>query len=132
MKIDFIRTFIKLTEVKSFSKLAGDLGISQSTLSHRISQLEDNFGEVKLINRTTRKFELTEAGELFLKNAEKIIELYDSSKVELSKFSDISTEDIIITASTVPGSYILPKFIAQFRKDNPRDNFKILINNSNQ
>lgn len=132
MKIDFIRTFIQLTEVKSFSKLAGELGISQSTLSHRISQLEDDFGEVKLINRTTRKFELTEAGEFFLKNAQKIVELYDSSKAELSRYSDISTEDIIITASTLPGSHILPKYIAQFRQDNPRANFKILINNSNQ
>ncbi|MHA1669456.1 MAG: LysR substrate-binding domain-containing protein [Promethearchaeota archaeon] len=132
MKIEFLKTFILLTEVKSFSKLANKLKISQSTLSHRISQLESSFGDIKLINRTTRRFELTEAGNVFLEYAKGIIELYDKSKKELAKYSDKITEDIIISASTLPGSHILPKYIAQFREQYPKANFKIIINNSEQ
>ncbi|MHA1488656.1 MAG: hypothetical protein ACTSRI_03255 [Promethearchaeota archaeon] len=37
-----------------------------------------------------------------------------------------------MTASTYPGSHILPKFIANFREKNPNVNFKILINNSQE
>ena len=132
MKIEFLTTFILLSEVKSFSKLANTLKMSQSTLSHRISQIESDFGGIKLINRTTRKFELTEVGSIFLKYAQGIVELYDKSKKELAKYSDKITEDIIISASTLPGSHILPKFIAQFREHYPNANFKIVINNSTQ
>ena len=132
MKIEFLRTYILLTEVKSFSKLANNLNLSQSTLSHRISQIENEFGDIKLINRTTRKFELTEEGSIFLEYAKGIVELYDKSKKKLARFSDKITEDIIISASTLPGSHILPKYIAQFREQYPNANFKIVINNSAQ
>ncbi|MHA1148349.1 MAG: LysR substrate-binding domain-containing protein [Promethearchaeota archaeon] len=130
MKIEFLRSFILLTETESFSKLASDLGISQSTLSHRISQLEEEYGNIKLIDRTTRKFDLTEEGKVFLEYAKKIVELYDMSKKELAKYSNKIIEDIIITASTLPGSHLLPKYIAKFRGDYPNANFKIIINNS--
>ncbi|MFX1467866.1 MAG: LysR substrate-binding domain-containing protein [Promethearchaeota archaeon] len=130
MNIEYLRNFIKLAQNKSFSKLAKEIPISQSTLSHQISQLEKDFGEVVLINRTTKKFELTKAGNLLLKNAQQIINLYDTTKQEISRFKDQIEEDIIISASTIPGSHILPRYIAEFRNKNPNVNFKILINNS--
>jgi len=130
LHIEYLRNFIKLTQFKSFSKLAQELPISQSTLSHQISQLEKNFGGVVLINRTTKKFELTKAGKIFLKHAEAIINIFDDCKVEISEFMLQKMEDINISASTIPGSHILPKYIADFRNKNPSANFKILINNS--
>jgi len=129
MYIEYLRNFVKLVNYKSFSELARDLSISQSTLSHQISQLEKDFGVV-LINRSTKKFEITEAGTIFLDHAQKIIALFDSCVKELSKFSDIRYEDIVISASTTPGSYILPGEIAEYRDRNPNVNFKIMINNS--
>jgi len=129
MNIDFIRTFTKLVEVKNFSKLANELEISQSTLSNRISQIEDYFG-VKLIDRTTRTFNLTKEGTIFLDHAIKIVELFDLCKKELSEYSKDHQEEIIITASTLPGSHMLPKYIANFREKNPTVHFKIIINNS--
>ena len=129
MNIEYLRNFIKLAQYKSFSELAKDLPISQSTLSHQISQLEKDFGVV-LIERSTKKFELTEAGKVFFKHAVEIIRLYDDCKEEISKFKAQRVEEIIISASTIPGSHILPKFIADFRNKNPSINFKILINNS--
>ncbi len=130
MNIEYLRNFIKLTQYKSFSKLAKELPISQSTLSHQVSQLEKNFGGVVLIDRTTKKFELTRAGILLQKRAEQIIDLYDNCKLEISKFQNNMIEDIIISASTIPGSHILPKYIADFRSKNLNANFKIFINNS--
>ncbi len=130
MNLSYLRNFIKLTQYKSFSKLASELPISQSTLSHQISQLEKEFGDIVLINRTTKKFELTKAGKVLLEYAQKIIEIYDICRSEISKFSDKLEEVITISASTIPGSHILPKYIADFRNNNPNLNFKILINNS--
>ncbi|MFX0029767.1 MAG: LysR substrate-binding domain-containing protein [Candidatus Hermodarchaeota archaeon] len=130
MNIEYLRNYIKLTQYKSFSKLAKELEISQSTLSHQISQIEKEFGGVVLIDRTTKKFELTRAGTLLKEHAEQIIDLYDGCKLEISKFRDDMLEDIIISASTIPGSHVLPKYIANFRTKNQKVNFKIIINNS--
>ncbi|MHA2283939.1 MAG: LysR substrate-binding domain-containing protein [Promethearchaeota archaeon] len=130
MNIEYLRNFIMLTQYKSFSRLAKELPLSQSTLSHQISQLEKGFGGVVLIDRSTKKFELTKAGMLFLKHARQIIDLYDKCKLEISKFQDQMFEDIVISASTTPGSHILPKYIAEFRNKNANVNFKVIINNS--
>ena len=130
MNIEYLRNFILLTQYKSFSKLAREIPLSQSSLSHQISQLEKSFNGVILIDRSTKKFELTKAGVLLLKYAKQIIDLYDESKLEISKFDDKMREDIIISASTIPGSHVLPRYIAEFRNKNSNVNFKILINNS--
>ena len=124
-----MKNFVKLTKYQSFSELAYDLSISQSTLSHQISQLESELG-VKLIDRTTRKFNITKEGKTFLNYAEKIIELYDSCLQDLSKLKVEFVEEIVITASTLPGSHFLPKYIANFKEKHPNVNFKVLINNS--
>lgn len=129
MNIENLRNFIKLAHYKSFSELAHDLPIAQSTLSHQISQLEKAFGVI-LINRSTKKFEITEAGTILLDYAQKIINQFDACVKDLLKYSDTKFEDIIISASTTPGSYILPRDIAAFRDKNPNVNFKVKINNS--
>ena len=132
MKIEFIRNFIKLNDFKNFSDLARALEISQSTLSHQISQIEKELGDITLINRTTRKFELTAEGQIFLKSAVNIINFYDSCIKEVRRSYENRTQEvlIIITASTLPGSHILPKYIANFRNENPNVKFEIKINNS--
>jgi len=129
LNLEFLRNFINLIKYESFSGLAKDLSISQSTLSHQISQLEEELG-VKLIDRTTRKFKLNPEGAIFLDYAEKIIDLYDSCKQELLKYSTTLSEDIFITTSTIPGEYILPKYITNFSNKYSKVNFQILINNS--
>ncbi len=130
MNIEYIRNFIQLTQYKSFSALANDLSISQSTLSHRISQLEEELGNVKLIYRTTKTFELTEQGKAFLEYAQKIIELYDECIQKIHSLGKNIKEIMTITTSKLPGSQILPKFITEFKSLNPQISFETLINNS--
>ncbi len=132
LKVEVLRNFIKLIRYESFSDLAKDLSISQSTLSHQIWQLEREFGDITLIDRTTRKFSLTEQGKIFLDYAQKIVNLYDSCKEELLKYSTTIIVDIFITTSTIPGEYILPKFITNFSNKYSNVNFQILINNSRE
>ncbi|MFX1236204.1 MAG: LysR substrate-binding domain-containing protein [Promethearchaeota archaeon] len=131
MRTRFIRNFIKLTQYEkaNFSELAKDLSISQSTLSNQISQLEKELG-VLLIDRTTRSFNLTRAGEIFLKHAKKIVAIEDDCVNELSELKHEQQEIIVISASTLPGSHLLPKFIANFKIKKPFVNFKVIINNS--
>lgn len=130
MNIRYIKNFIKLAKIKNFSDCANILSISQSTLSHQISQIEEDLGNIKLIDRTTKKFELTEAGNIFLSYATQIIELYTKCENVLKNYSKTIHESINISASTIPGSYILSKLIADYKTEYPNVNFKIQINNS--
>lgn len=130
MIIEYLQNFIQLTQYKSFSRLAEEISISQSTLSHRISQLEKELGNITLIERTTKSFELTEMGKVCLNYAKKIVSLFNECKEEINKLSQSYTEEIVISASKLPGSQILPKYFAEFKNSNPQVNFEIVISNS--
>src|SRR5215472_10302259 len=56
--------FVKVAERKSFVRAAADLGITQSGVSNAVSRLEDQLG-VRLLERTTRRVNLTEDGAAF-------------------------------------------------------------------
>lgn len=74
MDISHLRYVVKLAEIENFSKAAEKLFITQPALSQHICSLEEEMG-VKLFERTTRKVTLTEAGQKFVDQAQKV--LYD-------------------------------------------------------
>ncbi len=74
--VDYLRDltlFIAVAETRNFTRAAARLAMPTSTLSRRIAELEVSLG-VKLLHRTTRIVELTEAGALYLARCETIIE----------------------------------------------------------
>lgn len=77
------RLFVEVARCRSFSKAAAVFGISQSAASQRIGQLEQRLG-VKLIDRSVRPFELTQAGELYLVGAADTLKRFDQIEREVS------------------------------------------------
>ncbi len=75
MTFDELHTFISLAQTKSFSRTADILFTSQSTISFRIRNIESQIGR-PLINRTTKRIELTPAGQDFLTYAMRIENLW--------------------------------------------------------
>lgn len=66
-----MEVFIEVADSRSFSEAARRLGISQPSVSRQIGALEANLG-VRLLQRTTRRISLTEAGEIYYKKARQI------------------------------------------------------------
>ena len=60
--------FVQVVDRGGFTAAGRILRIPKSTLSHRIQQLESNLG-VRLLNRTSRRFAITDAGEEFYRHA---------------------------------------------------------------
>ena len=58
-----MEVFIQVADSRSFSEAARRLGVSQPSVSRQIGALEENLG-VRLLQRTTRRISLTEAGEI--------------------------------------------------------------------
>lgn len=64
--------FVEVVKVRSFRRAAEALNMPNSTLSRRISGLEKAIG-LRLLHRTTRKIELTEAGQLYYERCKRIV-----------------------------------------------------------
>lgn len=64
--------FVEVVKAKGFRNAADTIGIPNSTLSRRISELEKSIG-LRLLHRTTRKIELTEAGKIYYERCKRIV-----------------------------------------------------------
>jgi len=80
--------FVEVAKVKSFARAAEVLGIPKSTLSRRIADLEKTVG-LRLLHRTTRNVDLTEAGALYYGRCRDIIEAAGMAHEELKDLAII-------------------------------------------
>ena len=85
-----ILIFFEVARERSFTRAAVKLGMSQSSLSHIIRDLEGRLG-VRLLNRTTRSVSPTEAGERLLKN---VAPRLDEVNAEISAVSDLNGKPV--------------------------------------
>lgn len=65
--------FVEVVKARGFRKASEAIGIPNSTLSRRITELEKAIG-LRLLRRTTRKIELTEAGQLYYERCKRIVD----------------------------------------------------------
>ena len=106
MNIEYLRFFYEVASVKSISKVANNSHISQPALSQQIHKLEDNLG-YKLLDRSNKGVQLTEAGKIVEKYAKNILKVYENMLVDLN---DISTNNKAIRIDAFPtmATYALP------------------------
>jgi DNA-binding transcriptional LysR family regulator len=119
-QIDFrhLETFCRIAGLKSFSKAADDLFLTQPTVSGHILSLERSLS-LRLLDRTSREVRLTKAGKVFLEYASKILSCRKDLLNALSEFSEGIRGDLSLGASTIPGEYLLPKLMGDFKREHP-------------
>ncbi len=116
LQIDYLRTFIALTETKGFTKAGIQVNRSQSAVSMQIKRLEDEIGK-KLFARIGKTVKLTAEGHILIKYALRIVKEHDDAVRALSK-PDL--EGFIRFGS--PEHYtigLLPKLLARFSSSYP-------------
>ena len=120
MPIDFrhLETFCRVADLKSFSKAADDLFLTQPTVSGHILSLEQSLS-LRLFDRASREVRLTKSGEVFLQYASKILSFRREFFNALSEFSQGIRGELSLGASTIPGEYLLPKLMGNFKKGYP-------------
>ncbi len=77
-----LRAYSRLVELGSFTAVATELRVKQSTISKWIAALEDELG-VRLVDRTTRSLRVTDAGQRFYRRASMIVSDYDAAVGEI-------------------------------------------------
>ncbi len=120
--IDFdlrqLEIFVKIVDLKSFSKAAKAVFLAQASVSERIATLEKMVG-VRLLDRLGREVTPTKAGELLYKNAVLLLDMKHTACLEMEQFMGIRRGEIHLGGSTIPGEYILPKIIGLFCREYP-------------
>ena len=118
--IDFrhLETFCRVAALKSFSRAADDLFLTQPTVSGHILSLERSLS-LRFFDRTGREVRLTKAGEMFLQYASKILMIRKDLLNALSEFSQGIRGELSLGASTIPGEYLLPKLMGAFKREHP-------------
>jgi DNA-binding transcriptional LysR family regulator len=98
MELRQLEYVIALAETESFTRAAERVGVTQSGMSHQISQLETELG-TRLFERTTRAVRITEAGKLFLPTARRVLRELERVGEELSSLAGVRSGRLRVGAT---------------------------------
>ncbi|MBW2658660.1 MAG: LysR family transcriptional regulator [Deltaproteobacteria bacterium] len=118
MEIRKLEAFCKVVELKSFTRAAEAVLLSQPTVSGHIRNLENELGE-KLINRLDREVETTPVGKILYGYASQILQIRQEALQAIKQYGGKLAGQIKVGCGTIPGTYILPELISQFRDEHP-------------
>ncbi|MDU5083542.1 LysR family transcriptional regulator [Tissierella sp. P1] len=119
-----LETFVEVAKLKSFSKAAEKLFITQPTVTNHIQNLEKELGTL-LINRFGKKITLTDAGNLLYKYAINILNSCEMAKFDLASYQGKIQGHLHIYSSSVPRKYLLPTIIKNFLNHYPDVSFTV-------
>jgi DNA-binding transcriptional LysR family regulator len=118
--------FLAVGRERSFTKAAAKLGVSQSSLSHTIRELEARLG-VRLLTRTTRSVSPTEAGERLMRTVGPRFEEIDAELAAVSEFREKPAGTIRISAIDYVVDTILRPKLGKLLRDYPDIKVEITI-----
>ena len=121
MELRQLEYFCKIADTGSVSEAARRLNMAQPPLSYQIRRLEEELN-VKLLSRSSRGVELTEAGRLLYRRAGSLLEYARSTRDEVSESGKKRVLRMGITSTTVPT--ILPA-ITRYARTHPDVNFEV-------
>jgi LysR family transcriptional regulator, transcriptional activator of the cysJI operon len=127
---DLMRLFVQVVEEQSFTVVARKLEISQPAVSNQMRALEEKLGGVKLIYRKGKGFALTQEGEIFYRRVKHLLDEWSELIQEVGNTERALSGKIHIGASHIPGEYLLPACLANFRESYPDITFKLTIGDS--
>lgn len=113
-----IRAFVQVFDAGGFSAAARQHGRSKALLSKYVTDLEDYLG-VRLMNRTTRKLSLTEAGEVYYREASQLLQQLDDLDATISDQTAEPRGLIRVSAPRNLGETTLAPAIFDYMAKNP-------------
>lgn len=125
-----VEVFITVVEHGSFTAGAVALSTTPSVLSRSVSRLEVRLGR-QLLQRTTRRVSLTEAGRLYLEQARAAFTLLDEAGRDAQGQEGELTGRVRLSVPTTYGHYRLPPLLARFARQYPQVQVELNITNRN-
>ena len=129
MTFRHFQIFVMVCDEKNMTAAAARLYISQPAVSQAIAELEDYY-EVRIFERLSRKLYLTEAGEILLGYARHILRMNQDAESEMRSLSRSGT--IRVGASVTIGACVLPGMISAFQKQAPAFTVHVIEDNTSK
>jgi DNA-binding transcriptional LysR family regulator len=129
MDLHHLKVFVSVFKNRSFSKASRNLSLTQPTVSDHIQTLEREL-KCKLFDRLGRTILPTKEAEILNLYAGEVIEKAEALKEVLGNLHKEVEGELVLGASTIPGTYLIPSLLASFRKRFPSVSFQVLISDS--
>jgi DNA-binding transcriptional LysR family regulator len=132
MKVDLndLEAFVLVAELRSFAAAAELIHLSQSALTRRIQKLEEMLG-VALLERTTRRVDLTTVGREFLPKARRVLDDLDTSLLAVREIAERRVGQVNVACVPTAAYYFLPEIIRAFGEDYPNIRIRIVDEGAN-
>jgi DNA-binding transcriptional LysR family regulator len=127
--LDDVTVFVKVVQAGSFTQAARLLSMPNTTVSAKVSALEKRLG-VTLIQRTTRKLNVTQAGEAYFRRCVIALEELQAAETEVTSTQMVPQGILRLTAPVDIGHTILPCIVRAFLKKYPEMQIDLLITNN--
>ena len=128
MNLNQLHYFSKLADAEHYTKAAELLSITQPSLSHAISSLENELG-VKLFEKEGRNVVLTKCGRAFLEDVEQSLSILDSSVNKL-QMTGSGEGQIDIAVLRTLSTQLVPGLVRNYIKEHPKQNIDFRFHNS--
>lgn len=125
MDTEQLKYFSTVAKYNNFSLASESLCLSQSSLSKHIKSLENEIG-IELFDRSTRKVQLTSAGQEFLLFTKEVMDCYEKLNSKIKKFKENERGCIKIGTIPVMSQYGITSLIASFNKKYPQTEIQII------
>lgn len=122
--------FVHVVKAGSFTKAAKNLGLPKSTVSRKITQLEERLS-VRLIQRTTRSLRLTDTGSAYFAQCERILAEIEEANIAVTQMQNTPSGLLRITAPVLFGSTVLSSLVAEYMELHPLVSIDIILSDQN-
>ena len=128
MNSEYLRTFVTLAQIGSYTKTAQKMIMAPSTVSKQIKQLEEETGKI-LIIRDKKSARLTKEGEIFLEYAHRILDAEDACMSRLQTFDDSRVSVRIGAVSSLFQNHVSP-WLREYVKEDPSFRCSVVMDHS--
>jgi DNA-binding transcriptional LysR family regulator len=118
IRLEDMRLFAKVAELKGFTAAARALGIPKQTLSRRVAELESALG-VQLLRRTTRRLHLTPPGAAYAQRCSEIVRAADEANRAVVDAIEAPSGLLRVTADPVFGEAFLTDLVVEYARTWP-------------
>ena len=129
MNLNHLRVFASVAEHGSLTRAARELNVSQPAISKQLGDLEQDLG-TQLVDRLPRGVRLTEAGEVLLTHAQRILQAERAAQQDLRDLRGLGRGKLSVGASTTVGSYLVPSLMGELHRQHPGVQLDLTIANT--
>jgi DNA-binding transcriptional LysR family regulator len=123
-----MRIFVSVVQNGSLSSAGRQLGLSPASVSRHLSGLEESLG-CRLVNRTSRKLTLTEAGELYFAKVEQILHQVAEANDSVAQLQSLPRGTLRVHSRMLIGHLFVVPALPTFLAQNPEVKVDLLLSN---